>query len=454
MKEISKKQLMNQILESQKEVTEMADYNPGREDLNPWDETPEERRARGLDPNYFQRKSKVTSLHFDRPPADQPEKEKTAPDMFIYDDPRPGNEGKKITVVQRPGIQMITEEQLQNENPKFLNWAKNQGTLMFLEVANKIKHDPLEITKASPSKAAMRYRSQLGLEFPEKDPSRVETPRTKILKNLLNPTLRNLAEDINTRLESAGIPPIEIPERMFKSQKENIDRFSTIENENVTWETQNTYFYETVEEYVQNAKEKYRDRPESKPPRLTHLVRQYNPGRNWSPTRKTEKQTASYKADPLTPVLKLDKGGYSAHDYDVEMTSTLSIKGTPTQVGDENRTAFRWTIQFKTQYGKKLREESRVQGGLVDDKFFEATAVTEPLNRLVGSDGSIASNFQIASAFREAMNDLKAQIEDINAKEELRSRFAGVGRTDAFREVNESIDVDSIVSKIINELKQ
>ena len=37
---------------------------------------------------------------------------------------------------------------------------------------------------------------------------------------------------------------------------------------------------------------------------------------------------------------------------------------------------------------------------------------------------------------------------------ELRGRFATAGRTDAFREVNESIDVDTIVSKIINELKQ
>ena len=64
MKEISKKQLMNQILESQNEMMEMADYNPGREEKNPWDETPEERAAAGFDPNYFQRKSKVTPLHF------------------------------------------------------------------------------------------------------------------------------------------------------------------------------------------------------------------------------------------------------------------------------------------------------------------------------------------------------------------------------------------------------
>jgi len=449
MKEISKKQLVNQILESQRDVNEMADYNPGREDKNPWDETPEERRERGLDPNYFQRKSKVTSLHFNRPPADQPEKEKTAPDMFVYDDPRPGNEGKKIVVVQKPGIEMITEEQLEKENPRFHAWCQTIGGLLFLEVNKRIKHDPLEITKASPSKAAMGYRAQLGLTFPEKEPSREETPRTRILKYLLNPNIRDLAADINPHLEEAGLPPIEVPERLFKSQKENIDNYSTIENDNVSWETQNTYFYNTVENYIDNAKEKYRNREETNPPRLTHLVRQYNPGRNWSPTRKTQKINYGY-----TPKLGLEKSGYSEHDYDVEINSVFSVRGTVTQVGEENRSAFKWTLEYKTYYGKKLREESGIRGGLVEDKFFKSEAVTEPLRSLTGGGKAIDANLQIRQALAEAMADMKAQIEALDAKDELRSRFAGVGRTEAQRELNESINVDEIVTKIISELKQ
>ena len=449
MKEISKKQLVNQILESKKEIDEMADYNPGREEMNPWDETPDERALRGLDPNYFQRKSKVTPLHFERPPASQPESEKTAPDMFVYDDPREGMEGKKIVVVQKPGLTIITEEQLKSENPKFHAWAKSIGTLLFLEVANKIKHDPLEISKANPSKAAMRYRQQLGLEFPEKEATREETPKTRILKYLLNPNIRKLAADINENLINAGLPPIAVPERLFKSQKENIDNYSTIENDNISWETQGTYFYDTVEKYVENAKEKYRGRPETNPPRLTHLVRRYNPGRNWSPTRKTEKRNLG-----LTPILGLEKGGYSQHDYDVELSSAFSVKGTLTQVGEENVSAFKWTLEYKTFYGKKLREESGIRGGLVEDKFFTTQATTGPLRSLTNGGKSIDSNQQIKAAFEEAIADMKTQIEALDAKNELRGRFTGVGRTDAFREVNESIKIDALVGNIIKELKQ
>ena len=452
MKEISKKQLMNQILESQSEMTEMADYNQGREEKNPWDETPEERAAAGFDPNYFQRKSKVTPLHFQRPPANQPKEEKTAPDMFIYRDPE--DEDKKLVVVQKPGETLLTEEDLRKEEPKFYEWVQKQGRMVFLEVKNKIMHDPLEFSKASPSKAAMRYREKIGVEFPEKGETRVTKPKEKILRKLLNPALRKLAASINEHLTKSGLPPIATPERMFEDQKQNIDRFSVIENQNVSWETHNVFLYETIGDYVQNAKEMYRNRPVSKQPRLTHLVRRYNPGVNYSATRKTEKKNADYKADPYTPKLGLEKQAYSVVDYDFEILEVLNVKGGLTQAGDENRSAYKWTVQFKTEYGSKLREESGVRGGLIEDKFLQAEATTGPLPKLEGSDGSIATNLAIVNAFNEALEDIKTQILSIDSEDEIRNRFAAAGRTEAFRDVNESIDVDTIVNKIINELKQ
>jgi hypothetical protein len=95
--------------------------------------------------------------------------------------------------------------------------------MLILDVKNKIMHDPLEVSKASPSKAAMGYREKLGLNFPEKEATRETKPKEKILRNLLNPLLRDLASSINGNLISSGIPPIAIPERMFKNQKDNIE---------------------------------------------------------------------------------------------------------------------------------------------------------------------------------------------------------------------------------------
>ena len=453
MKEISKKQLMNQILESQIEMGEMADYNPGREDKNPWDETPEERVARGLPPQYFQKKSKVTPFHFERPAANQPKEEKTAPDMFVYDDP--DNEGKKLIVVQKPGETLLTEEELARTEPKFHQWVQAQGRMLILEVKNKIMHDPLEVSKANPAKSALGYRQKLGLNFGEKEATRVTKPKEKILRKLLNPAIEGLAASVNKHLVDSGLPPISTPERMKDAQKANIDRFSTIENENISFETHNVYLYETVADYIQNAKEMYKNRPVTKKPRLTHIVRKYNPGRNYSDTRKTEKVSASYKEDPLTPKLRKEKRGYSVVDYDVEILEVLNVKGGLTQAGDENRSAYKSTIQFKTEYGSKLREESGIRGGLVEDRFYVAEATTGPLSKLEGNDGTIATNAQIVEAFNSAINDIQSQIlTEIVSEDELRSRFAAAGRTAAFRDVNESIDVDTIVNKIINELKQ
>ena len=339
--------------------------------------------------------------------------------------------------------------------PKFHQWVQAQGKMLILDVKNKIMHDPLEVTKASPSKAAFRYREQLGLEFPEKEATRVTKPKEKILRKLLNPAIEGLAVSINQHLLDSGLPPISTPDRVYKTQKANIDRFSTIENQEVSFETHNVYLYETVADYIQNAKEMYRNRPVTKQPRLTHLVRRHNPGRNYSATRKTEKKNADYKADPYTPKLGLEKQAYSVTDYDVEILEVLNVKGGLTQAGDENRSAYKWTIQFKTEYGNKLREESGIRGGLVENRFYVAEATTGPLSKLEGNDGTIATNAQIVEAFNSAINDIQSQIlSEIVPEEELRSRFAAAGRTQAFRDVNESIDVDTIVNKIINELKQ
>ena len=458
MKEISKKELMNQILESQIEMGEMADYNPGREDKNPWDETPEERVARGLPPQYFQKKSKVTPFHFERPAANQPKEEKTAPDMFVYNDP--DNEGKKLVVVQKPGETLLTEEELARTEPKFHQWVQAQGRMLILEVKNKIMHDPLEVSKANPAKSALGYRQKLGLNFGEKEATRVTKPKELILRKLLNPAIEGLAASINQHLLDSGLPPIATPDRVYKTQKANIDRFSTIENQEVSFETHNVYLYETVGDYIQNAKDKYsifvgRNRPITGTPRLTHLVRRHNPGTNYSATRKTEKKNADYKADPYTPKLGLEKQAYSVTDYDVEILEVLNVKGGLTQAGDENRSAYKWTIQFKTEYGSKLREESGVRGGLIEDKFLVAEATTGPISKLEGSDGTIATNAQIVEAFNSAINDIKEQIlSEIVPEDELRNRFSAAGRTQAFRDVNESVNVDTIVNKIINELKQ
>jgi hypothetical protein len=118
---------------------------------------------------------------------------------------------------------------------------------------------------------------------------------------------------------------------------------------------------------------------------------------------------------------------------------------------------FTWRLEFSTKDGGKRKEESSISGGISEKENsinFVSTASTGPLESLVGDDGSIASNEQIMDAFKEALNDMAAKIASIDTKDELRKRYSGKGRTETTLQVNESSSIDSIVNKIINELKQ
>jgi hypothetical protein len=460
MKEISKKQLLNQINEADLEKRKAGSglYIP-RDEFAPWEKEsePGEREARGLPRDYPKRKegAKESPDWFDRRAARAIEAlEGGAPvsDMMIVDDPE--NPNGYIVVVQIEGnaITLITEETLKEENARFHEWAtRPPNRLAFINVKKKLGRDWFGLGRNPAPDIQMKRREMVSKEpFPAPGDEKKELSiQGKILRKFLNPYFRELAYNVKEHLNNAGLPEIVAPLHKFENQTENINKYTVITNENVTWSSQNSFFYPSLEVYIKNAKELYRGRNPEYTPEAKHLVRQDNPGRNWSPTRPAENKDETYKQKPLTPIYQLNKKGYDPNDLDIQVVDVFTFRG---RLTPEN--TYTWTIEFKTKYGKKLKEESRIQGGLIEDMFLEATASTGPLENIVGPDGSIASNQEIVNAFLEALSDIQSQILAIDVKEELRSRFAGVGRTDATLQLNESANLDLLISKIIDELKQ
>jgi hypothetical protein len=460
MKEISKKELMSQIAEEKSNLTESRLYIPGREDKQAWEETPEERMARGLSPEFFQKKTSKRTSWWLKGKPDKNDPNPPNPDGEIVRDP--AVEGGFIVIMQIEGVavRLITEDILKEEDPKFYEWATTPPMrLAFINVNQKIKEDLLGLGKQTSSlrPSHLKYRGQVSdVPFPEPgadDTVRVTTDRKKIL-DILNKKIREFSDNVSKHLVDSGLPPIAAPQRFYGKQTKNINKYTVIKNEDITWATQNSFLYPTIEAFMENAASLYSEETPQYQPKDRHLVRQFNPGRNWTPTRPTEEKEDSYKNDPLTPVLGLKKGGYDADPFDIQIADYFDIKGNLTQAGEENASAYKWTMKFKTQYAKKLREDKKIQGGLKEDKNFESTSTTGPLSQLAGENGTIVTNEEIMAAFDEALSDLQSQILSIDPEDELLSRFAGVGRTEGYREVNESIDVDTIVSKIINKLKQ
>jgi hypothetical protein len=80
MKEILKKDLLAKLNESSIEVDEMSKYNTGREEKNPWDETPEERAER----QRFEKRSVTKSYRFQKPPIGTRPEDMSPVDVWIY----------------------------------------------------------------------------------------------------------------------------------------------------------------------------------------------------------------------------------------------------------------------------------------------------------------------------------------------------------------------------------
>lgn len=464
MKEISKKQLLNQINEidySNRKVGKGLYI--GRDEHGAWEKEshPDAREARGLPREYPKRPKEAGESPdwFDRRAARAFEAERGGPplsDMMIIDDPE--NVDGFLVVIQRDGVDitLITEETLEQENPDFYTWATTPpNRLAFINLKNKIGRDWFGGRRNPLDAAHIKRREEVsaipfsGKQYTPRDADekRIYSDREKILRKI-NPLIREFSENTKKLLNAAGLPEIVAPYHKYREQTENINQYTTINNQSVTWSTQNTFSY-PIDEYIQNAKDLRRGVTPNFTPVGRHAVRQDNPGRNWSITRPTENKDVVYKEHPLTAKYKLNRRGFDANDLDAMVADVFTFRGQATQ---DN--GFTWTMEFKTKFGKKLKEESNISGGLVEDMFLQSTASTGPLESLVGDDDSIASNEQIIDAFKEALNDIASKIASIDPKEELRKRYAGVGRSETTLKVNESLNIDSIVNRIINELKQ
>lgn len=465
MKEISKKQLLNQINEidySNRKVGKGLYI--GRDEFGAWEKesNPDAREARGLPRDYPKRPEGAGESPdwFDRRAARAFEAERGGPplsDMMIIDDPE--NEEGLLVVIQRDGVDitLITEDTLKNENPDFHTWATTPpNRLAFIDLKNKIGRDWFGGRRNPLDAAHIKRREEVsaipfsGKQYTPRDADekRIYSDREKILREI-NPLIREFSSITKQQLNAAGLPEIVAPYHKYREQTENINQYTTINNNQIIWSTQSVYGY-PIEQYIDNAKAMYRGQTPTYVPVATHAVRQDNPGLNWSITRPSEIKNQAYKQNPLTPIYQLNKGGYDANDIDAMVASVFTFRG---QATEDN--GFTWTLEFKTKYGQKLKEETRIAGGLIEDDenvYFTSTASTGPLEEMLGPNGSIATNKAIMDAFKEALTDMVSKIESIEPRRELRRRFAGVGKADTTLQLNESID--SIVDKIINELKQ
>ena len=443
MKEILKKDLLAKLNESSLEMDEMSKYNPGREEKNPWDETPEERAER----QRFEKRSVTKSYRFQKPPIGTQPKDMPPVDVWIYS-PTKDPQGERTAVIPT-GLEPITEEELRAANPKFFEWAqKEMGDRVHIIQMNKVHHDPLEPGKAKPSPKALSLRQKTNLSFETKD-SGPTSDREKILRSF-NPIVSKILinQQVNDKLIESGFPPLKMPDQMFKGQKAAIDRHSTVSNNIIHFGGHNYDFYLNIADFAQaNEDRLYGDAP-TVDILTTHMPRQYNHGANWDALRPTENMDLNYKNDPLTPLLKLAKRGYRPEDRDVAVSSSISIRGVERILNDGN-SKYEWTVDFSTLIGKKLKDQMRISGNdRQKDKNFTCTEASEPFL----CAGNPLQYSECVEGLVKCLNKIKGDILSMDVTEELESRSV-VDRSDITQRMNEDT-ISKLVSTIMKEIKR
>jgi hypothetical protein len=144
----------------------------------------------------------------------------------------------------------------------------------------------------------------------------------------------------------------------------------------------------------------------------------------------------------------LDKYGFDEDNLDVTVRMDLTING------ERQGESFLWSVKFKTKFGRKLKEENGISGGLQLDKekTIVKTAQIEPGVTFSDQD-TILDNLSIKTALIEALSEMQDYISSLKPIDTLKT--ANVKRTDITKKpvVNESEQLkDRLVKRITNSI--
>jgi hypothetical protein len=243
-------------------------------------------------------------------------------------------------------------------------------------------------------------------------------------------------EEVDQRLERLSIPEVRGRDR------KHLNRYGNISNDRIDYGTHNFNSYKSGQDFLNAVVSRVANKEVPVEYKSYHLARQFNQNyRKWEETKKNEK---NYQGK--TDVYMLDKFGFDEENLDVTVRSDLKVEG---RLGNGR---YVWVIKFVVKFGKKLRDQYRIQGRLLEDKdiVIEKIAEIEPGVEF-NDQNTVLDSLPIVSALIEGLNELKDEFFNKMKPIEMLSK-AKVKQS----EVRESIEnqIDTISLKILKEIKK
>jgi hypothetical protein len=348
---------------------------------------------------------------------------------------RPGNETDipdawELNVTQTPGggqLFVPTDcEEVQSfiENNK--EWLDELGLTTSLEpmlyACKRTKYHPRN------TKAGTTYV-----------PSGGSTSASTKIKTQLN---RLVDEYMANPEMSAKLEKLSIPEVRARDRK-HLNRYGRVDNDKIVYQTHTFNSYETSQQFLKFVTARISGKPVEEKYKSYHLARQFNNQyMRWEETKKNEQ---SYQGK--TDAYMLDKYGFDENNLDVTVRMDFKIEGT--KMGNE----FMWVINFKTKFGRKLKEERFIRGGLnLDKDIIIKKEVEFDSTKEFNDKYTVLDSIEIKSALIEGLEELVSEIMKMKPIETL--KLANVKQFDITKKSTVNEEVTSIVSKVINKIKK
>ena len=234
---------------------------------------------------------------------------------------------------------------------------------------------------------------------------------------LIYPMIKNVLlgdESLQKHLEMCSIPRIKVNERA------NLDRHSKFNNKVLTYQTLNFNSYKDVRDFFNSAVRKVQgeNSNEENEYREYHMARQFNKlYQNWDKTKKSNERFFGF-----TPVYNLEAYGLSPTSFDVTIWSMLNVSGTLVQGGDVAK--FEWKINFKTEHGKKLKDNSQLSRLNINKDYDITKDIMVELEDLEMSKlelkDYLAKNKSVIEGLKNVLLDLKQEILRIPIQDQLK----------------------------------
>ena len=269
-------------------------------------------------------------------------------------------------------------------------------------------------------------------------PSGEKMDATTKIKRKLNQLVVEILgnEEVDQRLERLSIPEIRGRDR------KHLNRYGDMSNYRILYGTHNFNSYKSGQDFLNAVVSRVANKEVPVEYKSYHLARQFNQNyRKWEDTKKNEK---NYQGK--TDVYMLDKFGFDEDNLDVTVRSDLQIDGA--NRGDR----YVWIIQFVVKFGKKLRDQYRISGRLLEDKKIRIqkdVAIEDGVQ--FNDEYTVLDNMPIVTGLIEGLTEIKDELFNNMKPIEMLSK-AKVKQS----EVRESVEnqVNTISLKILNELKK